>query len=226
MTSIQNYQNYFPPTPPHNYPFPPQVLRNPPPPPPPRAKPPTHSTGPPPSPNVKPPPPHPHFPPPPPHVIPKPPPSPIVTPPPHPNFQPPPPHVVPTPPPPPPGHHSTVIAVVFVPLGGLLFLAMLSIALCFFIKKRKKRTIQETDIIKIDEHVKIQEAIIPGPHGPQVVVLNVEKDEHIEEEIRKNEISVSNGLHLKSSEHHPDKALEMGTTASSSMQHHLDHTSH
>ncbi|KAL8110592.1 uncharacterized protein LOC141672984 [Apium graveolens] len=215
----------FPAPPPHHPSMPPT----------PAAKPPKHST-PPPSPTVKPPPRPNHPPPPSPSV--KPPPSPIHPPPPsHPNYPPPshpsyppppshpihpppPPHIVPTPPP--PGHHShTVIVVIFVSLGGIFFLAFLSVALFCFLKKKKK-TVQETDIVKIDEHLTIKEAIIPGPHGPQTVILSVEDDIHIQEDIRKNESSVGHGgSHMSSVPHHPHVLDMEPSTSGSSPHHHL-----
>ncbi|TYH45422.1 hypothetical protein ES332_D11G263600v1 [Gossypium tomentosum] len=149
------------------------------PPPSPTAAPPSPATKPPPSPTGTPPP-----------AI-KPPPSPFVPPPPrhhpfHPlppphSISPPtPPHVIP-PPPPPSGHPSTVIVIVFVSIGGLFFFAFLSVALFCFIKKRKKKTVQKTEILSIDKHVKVQEAIVPGPHGAQNAVLLVEDDIRIDE---------------------------------------------
>ncbi|XP_068319801.1 protein TRACHEARY ELEMENT DIFFERENTIATION-RELATED 7-like [Pyrus communis] len=181
------------------------------PPPPPSAKPPSHST-PPPPPSAKPPsqstppptpsakPPHPSIPPPPPPGA-KPP-SPSTPSPPHKPFRPPPPpHVRPPPPQlppsPTPDNHPTVIVIVFISLGSVFFLAFLAVALLCYIKRRKKKTIQETDFIHIDKHRKIKEAIVEGPNGPQAVVLSVEDDVHIDEEIRKNETISHEGLHGK-----------------------------
>lgn len=140
------------------YPSPPHEVVAPPPPP--AAKPPPHY--------FSPPPPAHHLPPPPPHHF----------------SPPPPPHILPAPPPS-PGHHSTIIIIVFVSLGGLFFLAFLLAALCCFIKKKKMVTKRET--IDIDEHMKVQEAIIEGPHGPIAVGLSIEEDVHIHEEHNKNE---------------------------------------
>ncbi|KAL6209259.1 hypothetical protein ACLB2K_020201 [Fragaria x ananassa] len=134
-----------------------------------KAKPPSHST--PPS------PPHKPFSPPPPHGHP----PPAL-----------PPHAGPPPPPLPPSpspNHPTVIVIVFISFGSVFFLAFLAIALCCFLKKKKKSTIQETEVIHFDEHRKIKEAIVEGPHGPQAVVLSVEDDVHIDEAIRKDETS-------------------------------------
>ncbi|OVA06592.1 hypothetical protein BVC80_6729g4 [Macleaya cordata] len=182
MSSNQNFYGfpYFSP-PPHYFPLPPKVTAPPP-------KPPT--------PAVSAPPPKPltsavSAPPPPRHSIP--PSSPIVKPPPRPVA--PPPHIVP--PSPAPSNHTTII-IVFVSLGGLLFLAFLSVALCCFMK-RKKKMVQETEIINIDEHMKFQEAIVPGPHGKQAVLLSIEEDVHIQEAIKKNE-RVGEGLNTKSVE--------------------------
>jgi hypothetical protein len=150
-----------------------------------------------------PPPPH-HIPPPsPPHIIP-----------------PAPSHVIP-PPPPTPGHHSTVIIVVFVSLGGLFFLAFLSVALCCFIKKKKKKTVQKTEILEFDEHTKVQEAIIPGPHGEKITVLNIEEDVHLVEEIKKNE-KLAEGSHIKLAHDHPLDS-DIATSSSRSNQQHLEH---
>ncbi|KAK3002963.1 hypothetical protein RJ639_019554 [Escallonia herrerae] len=167
--------------------------------------------------------PSPKFPVPPPHPYPNPP-SPAAKPPghsipPHPIPPPTPPHIVPTPPP--PGHHSTVIIVVFVSLGGLFFLAFLSAALCCFLKKKKKKTRQETDIIKVDEHLKVHEAIVPGPHGAETVVLSIDEDIHIQEDIKKNE-TVGKASHIVSAAEHP-QALGMVASTSGSGHHHLDH---
>ncbi|KAL2476540.1 putative leucine-rich repeat extensin-like protein 3 [Abeliophyllum distichum] len=267
MATLPNYEDfpYFPPTPPHNSPFPPNVppasppkvappqppviippplppphiVPSPPPPhvvpsppsqPPPPLPPPPYVV---PSPPSQPPPPHvvpSPSPQPPPHIVPSPSPSPphdippppppphIVPSPPH-HIPPPPPHIVPspphpiTPPPPPPtpGHH-TVIIFIFVSLGGLFFLAFLSVALFCFLKKRKKRIIHETDKVKIDEHIKVHEDIVTGPHGTKAVVLTIDDDVNIEEVIKKNEV-VGKSSHMRSDEKHP-QAPEMVATTS------------
>ncbi|MED6163210.1 hypothetical protein PIB30_077793 [Stylosanthes scabra] len=138
--------------------------------------------------NYPPPPPPPSHPfaPPPPHVYPPPTPH-------HPVH--PPPYPVPTPPSP-DNHHPTIIVIVFVSFGCLMFLAVLAFALCCMIKKWKKK--QETDIIHFDEHRHVTEAIVPGPFGEQVVVISVEDDVHIDEEIIKNE-EFGHALHAKQS---------------------------
>lgn len=92
---------------------------------------------------------------------------------------------------------STVI-VVFVSVGGFCFLAFVLFALCCFIKYRKKASQeQEADNVRVDEHVKIKEDIVEGPHGTKAVVLTIEDDVHIQEDIRKNE-KFGGGMHAKS----------------------------
>ncbi|KAL3584274.1 hypothetical protein D5086_015335 [Populus alba] len=120
-----------------------------------------------------------------------------------------------------PGHHSTVIIVVFVSLGGLFFLAFLSVALCCFIKKKKKKTVQKTEILEFDEHTKVHEAIVPGPHGEKITVLNIEEDVHLVEEIKKNE-KLTEGSHIKSALDHP-LGSDIATPSSQYNQQHLEH---
>ncbi|KAH6824114.1 hypothetical protein C2S53_011999 [Perilla frutescens var. hirtella] len=150
-------------------------------------------------------PPPPPPPPPSPHVVPPPPPFHPIAPPPRvlpppPPFHPiaPPPHVLPPPPPPSPDNGSTVIVVVFISFGGFFFAAFCCFALWCSIKRRKqKKMINETDIIRTDEHLRVKEAIVQGPNGPEVVVLSIEDDKHTQEEIIKNEKMETVHLHGK-----------------------------
>ncbi|KAI9077519.1 hypothetical protein K1719_040451 [Acacia pycnantha] len=203
------FRPFHPPPPPsHSSPPPPSHPFSPPPPPR-RAPPPPTPRVPPPPPRRAPPPPTPRVPPPPPRRAP-PPPTPRVPPPPPPHVRPPPPpHVRPPPPPhvrPPPApvppspapHHHTVIVVVFVSLGGLLFLSLLAFALFCFIKRRKKKASQEMGMVHYDEHKKVKEEIVSGPFGQKVVVMTVEDDVHIDAEVKKKE-KFGDGLHVESS---------------------------
>ncbi|CAA7054971.1 unnamed protein product [Microthlaspi erraticum] len=99
---------------------------------------------------------------------------------PRPHLPPPPPHVLP----PPPGHHSTVIIVIVISLGSLFFLAFLAAALFCCLKKRRTSSLK-TEITKFDEHIKVQEVIVPGPHGEPTRVVMLEEDIHLEENIHK-----------------------------------------
>lgn len=125
----------------------------------------------------------------------QPPPPPSAKPPRHPP--PPPPHHPIKPPPPPspsPDNHTPVIVIIFVSFGGLLFLAFIAAAICRYIKKKKKKVVQETDLV----HFKVKEEIVPGPHGPKAVKLEIEDDVPVDEVIKKNE-HFGAGLHAKSS---------------------------
>ncbi|KAJ8762791.1 hypothetical protein K2173_022920 [Erythroxylum novogranatense] len=187
MASPSNFGfPYFPPPPSHPFHPPPTPSYASPPPPqplPPRPPSPPH---------VRPPPPH-LLPPPPPHALPPRPPH-LHPPPPH--FLPPPPSS-PVPPAPSPSNH-TIIIVVFVSFGGFLLVASLLAALCFCIKKKKKKPIHETELEHVDEHMKVKETIVRGPHGSQAVVLEIEEDVHVDEVVRKDEIEkVGEALHAK-----------------------------
>ncbi|KAG9146360.1 hypothetical protein Leryth_018417 [Lithospermum erythrorhizon] len=87
---------------------------------------------------------------------------------------------------------TTVIVVVFVSFGCIFGIVFCLFALWWFIKKRRQRMVQETEIVDINKHVKMQEAIVEGPHGPEKVVLSVEEDVKIDDEIRRNEIELGN----------------------------------
>lgn len=118
-----------------------------------------------------------------------------------------------------------MIVIVFFSLGGLLFLSLLAFALFWFIKKRKKRTSQETEVIHIDKHKKVKEEIVSGPFGPQTVVLSVEDDVHIDEEIKKEKLG--HGFHAKSSSADDDQVMptrhDVGNTSSGYEHHELQH---
>uniref|UniRef100_A0A7N0UUF8 Uncharacterized protein n=1 Tax=Kalanchoe fedtschenkoi TaxID=63787 RepID=A0A7N0UUF8_KALFE len=167
------------------------------PPPPFRAPPTPPSRSPPPSPPRSPPPPPPTLPPPPPHVL-----------------SPPPPPISPIPSP--DNSHGTIIVVVFVSFGGLLFLALVLAGLCFFVKKtRKRKSSQEVEILSVDRHVKVKEAIEKDSHGKEEVAISIEEDEHVEEKIMKNK-KINQAL-----SHQGSDGIETGTSSSSSAHHHL-----
>ena len=89
-----------------------------------------------------------------------------------------------------------------------------------FVKKRKEKTIEETEIIHIDEHRKIKEAIVAGPHGScETTVLSVEDDIHITEEIVRSEKVGEKGLHGTHEAGDPS-SIEEPQPASSTHQNH------
>ncbi|XVF64406.1 hypothetical protein PTKIN_Ptkin09bG0166600 [Pterospermum kingtungense] len=107
-----------------------------------------------------------------------------------------------------------VIIVVFVSCGCLFLLAFLAVGLFCFLKKKMNKTVEEADVVHVDEHLKVKEAIGPGPHGPHTVLLEIEDDVHIEEEIAKTR-RTKQGSNLK--------ALEAGEASSSSIHQQLEH---
>ncbi|KAJ6954143.1 tumor necrosis factor ligand superfamily member 6-like [Populus alba x Populus x berolinensis] len=145
-----------------------------------------------------------------------------------PHVRPPPPHIRPPPPPlppaPSPSNNTTIIVIVFVSFGGLIFLAFLAAALCFFIKRKTKKTVEETDIVHVHEHLKVKEAIVEGPHGPKAVVLEVVDDVHIGEEIKEEE-KVGEGLHAKAIKGNAGTVDQLAAPSSSGSNNHsrLEH---
>lgn len=82
--------------------------------------------------------------------------------------------------------------------------------------------VQETEIIHFDEHRKVQEAVIPGPHGPKAVILSIEEDVHLDEEVRKKE-KFGEELHAKSGEPKSGTLEEGASSNSGSDHHHLEY---
>ncbi|XP_019190301.1 PREDICTED: uncharacterized protein LOC109184719 [Ipomoea nil] len=94
----------------------------------------------------------------------------------------------------PPGDHDYVIIIVVPVVGCILFVMAAALALCFYMKKRnKKRSVQEIDLKHIDEHMRIQEAIVTDSHGrKKTVVLSVKDDVHVHEDIIRREKEFDN----------------------------------
>ncbi|XP_059281739.1 protein TRACHEARY ELEMENT DIFFERENTIATION-RELATED 6-like [Lycium ferocissimum] len=79
----------------------------------------------------------------------------------------------------------TIIVFVFSTFGCILLgLAMLAFC-CYLKKKKKSKIIVETKEVKhIDDHLKIKEATVEGPHGKlERVALSVEEDLHEKDDI-------------------------------------------
>ncbi|KAK1293897.1 ATP-dependent DNA helicase Q-like 1 [Acorus calamus] len=71
----------------------------------------------------------------------------------------------------------------------MAFLA--AILFCFAKKQKKNKVVEaeaEQEVVEVQDHVRIQEAIVPGPCGEEVVVLNVDEDIRVVEKMNKEEI--------------------------------------
>ncbi|KAL8243279.1 hypothetical protein R6Q59_009537 [Mikania micrantha] len=78
---------------------------------------------------------------------------------------------------------ATVIFVVFVSFGCVFFLALASVALCCFIKKWKcSKTTEKSELVHVDEHLKVSENIVKGPNGMRNVAITIDDDLHVHEE--------------------------------------------
>nr|GME20698.1 proline-rich receptor-like protein kinase PERK2 [Ipomoea batatas] len=89
-----------------------------------------------------------------------------------------------------PAGDNDYVIIIVIPVVGCFLFVIASLALCFYMKKRnnKKRSVQEIDLKHIDEHMRIQEAIVTDSHGrKKTVVLSVKGDVHVDEDIIKRE---------------------------------------
>ncbi|KAL7599684.1 hypothetical protein Lser_V15G24387 [Lactuca serriola] len=83
-----------------------------------------------------------------------------------------------------------VILVVFVSFGCVFFLVPILFALCYIIKKLKcSKMAEKTEMVHIDEHLKVRENVVQGPNGMKAVAITIDDDLHVdeEEESRKKE---------------------------------------
>ncbi|MQL80099.1 hypothetical protein Taro_012575 [Colocasia esculenta] len=46
-------------------------------------------------------------------------------------------------------------------------------------------------VVDVDDHVKVHESITPSPHSELVVILSINKDERVNEEIKKGKVVIS-----------------------------------
>ncbi|GFP80213.1 hypothetical protein PHJA_000164700 [Phtheirospermum japonicum] len=95
-----------------------------------------------------------------------------------------------------------VVLVVFISLTCFFFIGLCMFAFSWFlIKMKKKKSEQDIEIIRGDEHFKAKEDIVKGPSGSQAVVLTIEDDKRFEGEIMKKEKKqrtldiISGGVH-------------------------------
>ncbi|KAJ8541550.1 hypothetical protein K7X08_002366 [Anisodus acutangulus] len=93
----------------------------------------------------------------------------------------------PFPPPPSFSDHSYTIIIFFFSTFSCILLGLVVLAFCSYLLKKKKKStiIVETKEVKhTDDHLKIKEAIVEGPHGKlETVVLSVEEDLHEKDDI-------------------------------------------
>ncbi|KAM6542560.1 hypothetical protein CsatB_007007 [Cannabis sativa] len=120
--------------------------------------------------------------------------------------------------PPSPDNHPTVIVIVFISVGCVVFFAFFAAALFCFLKKRTKKAVKKDEIIHFNEHKKVTEAIVEGRHGPEAVVLSVEDDVHFEREEVKTE-KVGENLNAKSAQ--PEASTSAPSSSFSSDSHHV-----
>ncbi|CAI0395982.1 unnamed protein product [Linum tenue] len=90
---------------------------------------------------------------------------------------------------------TVIIIVVFISFGGFLCLAGLAAVVLCCLKKLKKKPAakHEVDLIHVDEHARVKEAVVPGC----AVVLEIEEDLHVDEVVRKDdEVGAAGHHHL------------------------------
>ena len=58
----------------------------------------------------------------------------------------------------------------------------------------------ETDFVNVEDHVRVNGAVVPGPHGEQVVIFSVDEDLRVNEEVKRveadREVCAKNGSTL------------------------------
>ncbi|XP_021765474.1 uncharacterized protein LOC110729998 [Chenopodium quinoa] len=121
---------------------------------------------------------------------------------PHPNPPPPPTPIIPPPPSPDPHHPTVIIFVVIISCSCLFLLGALFVSIWCFIKKQRNRrkSVHERKDIDVDEHLKVQEMIVPGCCGPKKVLVSVEDDVRVHEDVHvKSELNMTGkgGLGLR-----------------------------
>ncbi|KAI3820389.1 hypothetical protein L1987_07935 [Smallanthus sonchifolius] len=78
---------------------------------------------------------------------------------------------------------TTIVFIVFISFGCVFFLALATIAFCYFIKKWKcNKTTEKNETVHVDEHLKASENILQGPNGMKTVAITIDDDLHVHEE--------------------------------------------
>uniref|UniRef100_A0A803L5S0 Uncharacterized protein n=1 Tax=Chenopodium quinoa TaxID=63459 RepID=A0A803L5S0_CHEQI len=79
-------------------------------------------------------------------------------------------------------------------LSLLCITGALFVSIWCFIKKRRNRRkcVHERKDIEVDEHLKVQEMIVPGCCGPKKVLVSVEDDVRVHEDVHiKSEVNMT-----------------------------------
>ncbi|KAJ9564791.1 hypothetical protein OSB04_000757 [Centaurea solstitialis] len=107
---------------------------------------------------------------------------------------------------------ATTIFVVFVSFGGVFFLGFTVFALWCILKKSKcSKASNKSELVHIDEHLKVSENAVQGPNGMKVVSITIDDDLHVDEQedCRKNENKTTNKSELV----HVDEHLKVSENA-------------
>ncbi|KVH99640.1 hypothetical protein Ccrd_022121 [Cynara cardunculus var. scolymus] len=75
-----------------------------------------------------------------------------------------------------------IIFIVLVSFGCVFFSAFALFALFCIIKKSKcSKTTKQSELVKVDEHLKVRENIAQGRNGMKTVAITIDDDLHVEE---------------------------------------------
>ncbi|KAG6405981.1 hypothetical protein SASPL_133577 [Salvia splendens] len=89
----------------------------------------------------------------------------------------------------------TVYIVFVVSFGWFFFLAFCLLAMWYLLTRRTEKKMQEAEVIRCDEHVRVKEDIMKGPMGAETIALSIEKDDNFEEDFIKKEKELK-GKHM------------------------------
>ncbi|KAL2901590.1 Uncharacterized protein RDABS01_026672 [Bienertia sinuspersici] len=108
------------------------------------------------------------------------------------------PHPLPPPPSPDPHHHSATIIVIIFSFGCLLVVGALLLCMWWLMKRhlsKEKKLIHERKDMDVDEHMQVQEMIVPGCCGHKKVKVFVKDDIRKHADFHKDEVDmVSKGV--------------------------------
>ncbi|KVH99639.1 hypothetical protein Ccrd_022122 [Cynara cardunculus var. scolymus] len=77
---------------------------------------------------------------------------------------------------------ATVVFVVFVSFACVFFLGFTVLALCCVLKWLKcSKTANKSELVHVDEHLKVTENAVQGPNGMKVISITIDDDLHADE---------------------------------------------